>query len=163
MWLCGTAPFIHLLQILNNKMKKNILFLFIMATFAIALSAPVGPSSPVWSVESTTLKGDSVNSNVLLEDVNKDPKWSDMLSPPPLPIEKAISKAKSYARQFAPADYRLEVNDIKLKNIGNSHYVYVVEIMCVSSLGNPEGFTPPLNIVVLMNGKVIELTKHQGA
>ena len=131
-----------------------------LSIFAIALSSPVTQSSTVWCVTSTTLKGESVSANVLLTDFEKGPIWNPS-STPPLSIEKAIQKAKEYAQGFSNPDFKMEVGDVVLKNIGISHYVYVVEFTFISASGNSDGFAPPLKIVVLMDGTVIKLSKIQ--
>jgi hypothetical protein len=137
-------------------MKKIIFAFFILIIVAHGWCDPVTQLSPVWSITSTTLKGHSVTATVLLKDRDKSPKWENLSLPPPLPVSEAIAKAEDYAKQFMTSNLKQEIGDITIKKVGDGCYVYVVEFKYYPLNGISDGYLPPLQIVVLMDGTVIK-------
>jgi hypothetical protein len=130
---------------------KRILLSFIAITFVLR-SEPV---DTVWSILSTTLDGKQVEAKVRLLDERKAPQWKNTDNDPPLAVKDAIRLARAYAEKFNKQGLILSVGNVTLKSLGASYYVYVVQFIFLPESGKMDGFTPPLNIVVLMDGTVV--------
>ena len=108
----------------------------------------------VWRVQSNY--GKILDARVYGKELYSAPEWKDANEDPPLPRKVAIEKAMTYAKTFNVDKYWVEVGDITLKRLHLAYYVYVVEIRFRPGKANFGGFYPTLNVVVLMNGKVVQ-------
>jgi hypothetical protein len=105
---------------------------------------------------SSTLRGKEMTATVTLDAFRKAPLWNDTQQPPPLNVETAISKAENFAKAFKTDSQVTEVGDIAIKRLGNAQYIYIVQVFFYTG-AKREGFSTPLNVVVLMDGTVIDI------
>ena len=113
------------------------------------------PPSQVFHRDTSIYLGIKYESAVTEADISSAPQWPETDEYPPLSPRSAIRAAEKFITNTFPA-FNPWFDHVSLRPVGHDDYwVYLVEFRPVPE-GGLDGYSRPFNVIVLMNGNVIQ-------
>lgn len=135
----------------------------ILAVISFVMTFQIGTAGE-WGVYSEFF--DEFYLSLVTDELLQDaPIWRSDNDHPPLPPRKAISAAKQAVdKVFNPekhANWKMELEEVALRPLGDDRWVWVVRYEGRPKVGGMTGIPPYLDLVVLMDGRVVPLQKKE--